>query len=44
MVEKPVNNNDDENYESLAFGIERIKKNSICRIEKNNKWMKYTTC
>ena len=28
MVEKSVNNNDDENYESLANGIERIKKNS----------------
>ena len=27
MVEK-VNNNDDENYETLAYGIERIKKNS----------------
>ena len=28
MVGKLVNNNDDENYESLASGIERIKKNS----------------
>ena len=27
MVEK-VNNNDYENYETLAYGIERIKKNS----------------
>jgi transcriptional regulatory protein LevR len=28
MVGKSVNNNDDENYKSLACGIERIKKNS----------------
>jgi len=28
MVAKSVDNNDDENYESLASGIERIKKNS----------------
>jgi hypothetical protein len=28
MVDKSVNNNDDDNYESLACGIERIKKNS----------------
>jgi hypothetical protein len=28
MVEKSVNNNDDENYESLASCIERIKRNS----------------
>jgi hypothetical protein len=28
MVEKSVDNNDDENYESLASGIERIKRNS----------------
>ena len=28
MVGKSANNNDDENYESLAYGIERIKKNS----------------
>ena len=28
MVGKSVDNNDDENYESLASGIERIKKNS----------------
>ena len=28
MVAKSVNNNDDENYESLASGIERIKRNS----------------
>jgi hypothetical protein len=28
MVEKSVNDNDNENYESLASGIERIKKNS----------------
>jgi len=28
MVRESVNNNDDENYESIACGIERIKKNS----------------
>ncbi|HXP50777.1 MAG TPA: hypothetical protein VN922_12520 [Bacteroidia bacterium] len=28
MVAKSVDNNDEENYESLASGIERIKKNS----------------
>jgi hypothetical protein len=28
MDEKSVNNNDDENYDSLASGIERIKRNS----------------
>ena len=28
MVEKSVNNNDDEKYESPASGIERIKRNS----------------
>jgi hypothetical protein len=28
MVAKSVNNNDDENYESLVSGIERIKRNS----------------
>jgi len=28
MVGKSVNNNDDEKYESLASGIERIKRNS----------------
>jgi hypothetical protein len=28
MVAKSVDNNDDENYESLASGIERIKRNS----------------
>ncbi|MGC2571273.1 MAG: hypothetical protein WA364_07150 [Candidatus Nitrosopolaris sp.] len=28
MVEKSVDNNDDENYESLASGIERIKRNT----------------
>jgi hypothetical protein len=28
MVGKSVDNNDDENYESLASGIERIKRNS----------------
>jgi len=28
MVGKSVDNNDHENYESLASGIERIKKNS----------------
>jgi hypothetical protein len=28
MVGKSVNNNDDEKYESLASGIEEIKRNS----------------
>jgi len=28
MVGKSVNNNDDEKYESLASGIEGIKRNS----------------
>jgi hypothetical protein len=28
MVRKSVNDNDDENYEDIACGIERIKKNS----------------
>ena len=28
MVGKSVGNDDDENYESLASGIERIKRNS----------------
>ena len=28
MVAKSLDNNDEENYESLASGIERIKKNS----------------
>jgi len=28
MVEKSVNNNDENDYDSLASGIERIKKNS----------------
>src|SRR5215469_13988500 len=28
MAGKSVDNNDDENYESLASGIERIKRNS----------------
>ena len=28
MVGKSVDNNDDGNYESLASGIERIKRNS----------------
>ena len=28
MVAKSVDNNDDENYESLASGIERIQRNS----------------
>ena len=28
MVAKSVDNNDDGNYESLASGIERIKRNS----------------
>ena len=28
MVGKSVNNNDDEKYESIASGIEKIKRNS----------------
>jgi len=28
MVAKSIDNNDDENYESLASGIERIKRNN----------------
>jgi hypothetical protein len=28
MIGKSVDSNDDENYESLASGIERIKRNS----------------